>query len=53
MLVKGYCKKEFLAIKEIFEDFFKTDKETGAAFSVIQNKQKIIFYRFLYNCTDC
>ena len=42
MLVKGYCKKEFLAIKEIFEDFFKTNKETGAAFSIIQNKQKII-----------
>ena len=42
MLVKGYCKEEFLAIKEIFEDFFKTNKETGAAFSIIQNKQKII-----------
>jgi len=26
MPVKGYCKEEFLAVKEVFEDFFKTNK---------------------------
>ena len=42
MLVQGFCEEKFLEIKEIFNNFFKDLTETGAAFSIIQNKKKII-----------
>lgn len=42
MLVKGFCEQKFSEIKEIFDSFFKNHEEIGAAFSVIQNKKKII-----------
>ena len=42
MLVQGFCEKKFLEIKEIFNNSFKNLTETGAAFSIVQNKKKII-----------
>ena len=42
MLVKGFCEKKFLEIKEIFNNSFEDLAETGAAFSIVQNKKKII-----------
>jgi len=42
MFVQGFCEKKFLEIKEIFNNSFKDLTETGAAFSIIQNKKKII-----------
>ena len=42
MLVQGFCEKKFLEIKEIFNNSFKNLTETGASFSIVQNKKKII-----------
>ena len=42
MLVQGLCEQKFLEIKEIFNNSFKNLTETGASFSIIQNKKKII-----------
>ena len=42
MLVQGFCEKKFLEIKEIFSNSFKNLTETGASFSIVQNKKKII-----------
>lgn len=42
MFVQGLCEKKFLEIKEIFDNSFRDLLETGAAFSIIQNKKKII-----------
>jgi CubicO group peptidase (beta-lactamase class C family) len=42
MFVRGFCEQKFLEIKEIFNNFFTNHEETGAAFSIIQNKKKII-----------
>ena len=42
MLVQGFCEKKFLEIKEIFNNSFEDLVETGAAFSIVQNKKKII-----------
>jgi len=42
MVVQGLCEKKFLEIKEIFNNSFINLTETGASFSVIQNKKKII-----------
>ena len=42
MFVQGFCEKKFLEIKEIFDNSFRDLVETGAAFSIIQNKKKIV-----------
>ena len=42
MLAQGICEDKFLEIKNIFNNLLETKQETGAAFSVIQNKKKII-----------
>ena len=42
MFAKGSCEVKFLHIQEAFNDLFKNNKETGAAFSVVQNNRKII-----------
>jgi len=42
MLAKGFCESRFSQIQETFNDLFKKNKETGAAFSVVQNNKKII-----------
>ena len=42
MLAKGFCESRFSQIQETFNDLFKNNKETGAAFSVMQNNKKII-----------
>ena len=42
MFAKGSCEVKFLQIQETFNDLFKNNKETGAAFSVVQNNRKII-----------
>ena len=42
MPVQGFCEEKFLEIKEIFNNSFKNLTETGASFSIIQNKRKII-----------
>ncbi|AEA81095.1 hypothetical protein SAR11G3_00620 [Candidatus Pelagibacter sp. IMCC9063] len=42
MLVKGFCEKKFLEIKEIFNNSFEDLAETGAAFSIVQNKKKLL-----------
>ena len=42
MLAQGICEDRFLEVKNIFNNLLETKQETGAAFSVIQNKKKII-----------
>lgn len=42
MQAKGICEDKFLEVKNIFNNLLETKQETGAAFSVIQNKKKII-----------
>ena len=42
MVIQGFCEQKFLEIKDIFSNSFKDVTETGAAFSIIQNKKKII-----------
>lgn len=42
MFAQGVCQDKFLEIKNIFNNFLETKQETGAAFSVIKNKKKLI-----------
>ena len=42
MLAQGICENRFLEVKNIFNKSLETKQETGAAFSVIRNKKKII-----------
>ena len=42
MLAQGICEDRFLEVKNIFNSLLETKQETGAAFSVIRNKKKII-----------
>jgi CubicO group peptidase (beta-lactamase class C family) len=42
MLAQGICEDKFLEVKNIFNNLLETKQETGAAFSVIHNKKKII-----------
>ncbi len=44
MLAQGLCEERFLEIKEIFNNSFKDLTETGAAFSIVQNKKKLLVY---------
>jgi hypothetical protein len=41
MLVKGYCKEEFLAVKEIFEDFLKLIKKLVLHFPLFKINKKL------------
>ena len=42
MLAQGICEDKFLEVKNIFNNLLETKQETGAAFSIIRNKKKII-----------
>ena len=41
MFAKGSCEVKFLQIQETFNDLFKNNKETGAAFSVVKIIEKL------------
>ena len=44
MLAQGICEDRFLEVKNIFNNLLETKQETGAAFSVIQNKKKLLVF---------
>lgn len=42
MIVQGACDEKFLAIKKLFNESFLSGDETGASFTIIQNKKIIV-----------